>query len=319
MSNILWLRDVSIAECAICFYVAAVFIYKRVWGKFSLLFVLIALRAVTGSILIPLLFFRKDLGIPLPVAYDTYYVTAWVSGIVQALLLIGIIYHVYREAMRPLQGLQRIGTIIFRWVAVVSVAVSIAIAAGPHSRGTTLVDITTAVAPQIQQGVFVLTLCLLLFVCFAIRPLGLTFRSRIFGVALGLGVTATTFLAQAAWLATSGAHSLYSPIYLVGTVGTLVSVCIWGVYFVLPEPERKMILLPTTSPFFTWNRISEALGDEPGYVAIAGFKPQMLAAAELKVLSSTTHKADRLPPATAPVPETAHSRPALQQRVAVSQ
>ena len=78
---------------------------------------------------------------------------------------------------------------------------------------------------------------------------------------------------QAAWISTVGAQSLYSPVYLVGTVGSLISVCVWGAYFVLPEPERKMILLPTTSPFFTWNRISEALGDEPGYVAMAGFKP----------------------------------------------
>ena len=318
MSNVLWLRDVSIAECAISFCVAGIFIYKRLWGKFSLLFALIALRAITGSILIPLLFFRRELGISLPVAYNTYYVAAWGSGIVQALLLIGIIYHVYREAMRPLEGLQRIGTIIFRWVAVVSIAVSVAIAAGPHMSGTSLAGITQVIAPQIQQGVSVLTLCLLLFVCFAIRPLGLTFRSRIFGVALGLGVTATTFLAQAAWLATSGAASLYSPVYLVGTIGTLISVCIWGVYFVMPEPERKMILLPTTSPFFTWNRISEALGDEPGYVAIAGFKPQMLAAAELKVLSSAMHKVDRLaePVASAQEPLV---RKALQQRVAVSQ
>jgi|HubBroStandDraft_1064217.scaffolds.fasta_scaffold142699_2 cbb3-type cytochrome oxidase subunit 3 len=318
MSNVLWLRDVSIVECAMSFCVAAIFIYKRLWGKFSLLFALIALRAVSGSILIPLLFFRKDLGISLPVAYTTYFVTAWISGIAQTLLLIGIIYHVYREAMRPLQGLQRIGNIIFRWVAVVSIAVSIAIAAGPHNTGTSLAGVAAAIAPQIQQGVFVLTLCLLLFVCFAIRPLGLTFRSRIFGVAIGLGVTATTFLAQAAWLATSGAASLLSPIYLVGAVGTLISVSIWGVYFVLPEPERRMILLPTTSPFFTWNRISEALGDEPGYVAIAGFKPQMLAAAELKVLSSATHKA-ALPPESAQPAEDALSRTALQQRIAVSQ
>jgi hypothetical protein len=79
-----------------------------------------------------------------------------------------------------------------------------------------------------------------------------------------------------------------------------------------------MILLPTTSPFFTWNRISEALGDEPGYVAIAGFKPQMLAAAELKVLSSATHKA-ALPPESAQPAEDALSRTALQQRIAVSQ
>jgi hypothetical protein len=157
-----------------------------------------------------------------------------------------------------------------------------------------------------------------LFVCFAIRPLGLTFRSRIFGVALGLGVTTTAFLIQAAWLATVGAQSLYSPIYIVGTLGTLISGCVWGAYFVLPEPERKMILLPTTSPFFTWNRISEALGDEPGYVAVGGIKPQMLAAAELKVLSSGATKPERLP-VTSHLNQEIPARTQLQQRVAVSQ
>jgi hypothetical protein len=319
MSNVLWLRDVSIAECAMSFCIAGIFIYKRVWGKFSLLFALIALRALSGSILIPLLFFRKALGLSLPTAYNTYFATEWISAVTQALLLIGIIYHVYNEAMRPLQGLQRIGRIIFRWVALVSIALSIAIAAGPHSSGGSgWAGSIAAAAGQIQQGVSVLTLCLLLFVCFAIRPLGLTFRSRIFGVSLGLGITTAAFLVQAAWFATVGAQSLYSPIYLVGIIGSLISVCVWGAYFILPEPAHKMILLPTTSPFFTWNRISEALGDEPGYVAIAGFKPQMLAAAELKVLSSAAHKAERLPASTQVV-EDALSRTTMQQRIAVSQ
>ena len=88
-------------------------------------------------------------------------------------------------------------------------------------------------------------------------------------------------------------------------------------FTLLPEPERKMILLPTTSPFFTWNRISEALGDEPGYVAVAGFKPQMLAAAELKVLSSAAAKAERLPPPVLPASE--HLAGPAIQRIAVSQ
>lgn len=314
MSTIVLLRDLSIAECAICFVVAALFLYKRVWGKFTLLFALIVLRALSGAILIPLLFFRRDLGIGLHTAFTTYFYTAWTSGIIQALLLIGVIYHAYSEAMRPLQGLQRIGKIIFRWVAVVSIAVSIAIAAGPHVAATGYIARSAAMIGQVQQGVFVLTLCLLLFVCFAIRPLGLTFRSHVFGVALGLGVTAASLLVQAAWISTGGAQSLYSPIYLVSTIGSLVSVCIWGTYFALPEPERKMILLPTTSPFFTWNRISEALGDEPGFVAVAGFKPTMLAAAELKVLSSHAHKADRL----AAVSADGLPRPELKQ-IAVSQ
>jgi hypothetical protein len=249
----------------------------------------------------------------LELAYDIYFFTNWIATAVETVLLIWIIYDVYNKAMRPLKGLQKIGKIIFRWVAVVSIAVSVAIVAGPRLSNNYVANISTTVG-QIQQGTFVLTLCLLLFVCFAIRPLGLTFRSHLFGVTLGLGVTATAFLVQAAWLSGVSAQSLYSPVYLVSTVGSLLAVCIWGTYFALPEPERKMILLPTTSPFFTWNRISEALGDDPGYVAVAGFKPEMLAAAELKVLSSGMHKTPRLEPTAAE----ALPRQPLQQ-IAVSQ
>ncbi|HZQ45116.1 MAG TPA: hypothetical protein VFA99_17835 [Acidobacteriaceae bacterium] len=318
MNNVLWLRDLNIVECVVSFAVLGLFFYGRHWRKFAPLTGFLAVQAISAAILIPILFFRKATGLSLPMAYDILFCTSWISAFAEALLTIGVIYHVYNEAMRPMQGLQRLGRIIFRWVAVVSVAVSLAFAAGPHNTNTTIAGIAAAIAPQLQQGVCVLTLCLLLFVCFAIRPLGLTFRSRIFGVALGLGVMTTAFLVQAAWFATSGAHSLYSPIYIVGTVGTLLAACVWGVYFLLPEPERKMILLPTTSPFFTWNRISEALGDEPGYVAVAGFKPQMLAAAELKVLSSASHKQERLGAATPPAVET-RPTPALKHPLAVSQ
>ena len=56
----------------------------------------------------------------------------------------------------------------------------------------------------------------------------------------------------------------------------------------MPEPARRMILLPTTSPFFFWNRISEILGDAPGQVAVAGFTPDMLAPAEVEMLTAAT-------------------------------
>lgn len=317
MNNILWLRDLNIAECALCFGVLFVMLYKDQTRAFGALMGLLGARAVTGSIVIPILFFRKSTGLSLPVAYDILFYATWISIVLQSVLLVVTIYDLYNKAMRPLKGLQRIGKIIFRWVAVVSIAVSVAFVAGPHFSSNYVGSIGATVS-QLQQGTFVLTLCLLLFVCFAIRPLGLTFRSRIFGVTLGLGVMATAFLVQAAWIATVGAQSLYSPVYLVSTVGSAISVCVWGIYFALPEPERKMILLPTTSPFFTWNRISEALGDEPGYVAVAGFKPQMLAAAELKVLSSSGQKQDRLT-ATAHASVEARSKVVLQHPVAVSQ
>jgi hypothetical protein len=130
----------------------------------------------------------------------------------------------------------------------------------------------------------------LLFVCLAIRPLGLTFNSHIFGVCLGLGVSAATALIESAWLPTASAQSVYSPIYLRSGIASLIAVTIWIVYFAKPDPERRMVLLPTTSPFFVWNSISEALGDDPGHVAISGFKPDMLADAELEELSRSSRR-----------------------------
>jgi hypothetical protein len=185
--------------------------------------------------------------------------------------------------MKPLEGLHQAGKIVFRWVLGVSLALSLGVAIGPHI--ATRVYIAT-LASQMQQGLSILMLCLLLFVCFSTRYLGLTYRSHIFGVSLGLGIYAAVDLVESAWIATQGSGSLYSPIYLFSALGTCVALLTWGTYFAMPVPERKMILLPTTSPFFLWNRVSEALGDEPGFVAVAGFKPDMLAPAELAAFTA---------------------------------
>jgi hypothetical protein len=84
---------------------------------------------------------------------------------------------------------------------------------------------------------------------------------------------------------------VYSPVFVFSAIGSCVALMTWATYFAMPQPERKMILLPTTSPFFLWNRISEALGDEPGFVAIAGFKPEMLAPAEMTAFAAGSKRA----------------------------
>jgi hypothetical protein len=71
--------------------------------------------------------------------------------------------------------------------------------------------------------------------------------------------------------------------FVMSTLGTCAAFLVWGAYFAMPEPERKMILLPTTSPFFFWNRLSEALGDSPGHVAISGIKPSPV---EMKIMAA---------------------------------
>ena len=257
---------------------------RRAFRIFPYLVMLLSVETLSVVAQIAFLFYRRDLHLSKDQDYVALFFTNWIAGGISLLLRLTIVYGVFSEAMRPLSGLHQAGKIIFRWVAVVSALVALALLAGPGVFSS--IDALTNVFSRLQQGVSVLTLCLLVFVCFAARPLGLTFRSHIFGVSLGLGTAASVELVQAAWLVTKDAHSLYSPIFLVSSLGFCVALAIWGIYFAAPEPARKMILLPTTSPFFFWNRISEVLGDAPGHVAVAGFTPDMLAPAEIEMLTA---------------------------------
>jgi hypothetical protein len=266
---------------------------RRALRDFALLAAFLSVEALHLGVNIAILFFRKRLGIPGAEAYSILFVSYWIYFVAESVILISIIYSVFRLAMRPLVGLHRIGKVVFRWVAGVSLLLSLAFAIGPHLflSGNSATAQYLSLSGQLQQGISVLTLCLLLFVCFSAKPLGLTFRSHIFGVSLGLGVFATSQLVEAAWLATTQAQSLYSPVYLFGTVGGCLAYGVWAAYFAMPEPKRGMVLLPTTSPYFLWNRISEALGDNPGQVAVAGFKPEMLHPTELMVLTEQSKAA----------------------------
>lgn len=250
----------------------------------------LALTAFCGFLTLPLFLFYKELHIPGLLAYKAYFYSFYASQVAGLSFIILIIYGVFSEAMRPFPGLQKVGKIVFRWVGVVSLVVACALATGPQAfvKSTSAVVAFGNLISQLEQGVNVLILCLLIFVCFAIRPLGLTFRSHLFGVVLGLALISVVQLVQAAWVATTGAQSMYSPVYLFGMVGASAATAVWGIYFALPQPERRMILLPTTSPFFLWNRISEVLGDAPGHVAVAGFTPDMLAPGEIQMLTAAT-------------------------------
>jgi hypothetical protein len=108
---------------------------------------------------------------------------------------------------------------------------------------------------------------------------------------------ATANLVQSAWLEHNpgmrGAFNVVNGIVICATMLT------WAGYFALPEPKRRIIVLPTTSPFLRWNQISLALGDEPGYVAVGGIPPELFSPAELEVMRRASAKMPTSAPATA--------------------
>lgn len=309
--NVKGLLELSLfLQCGMDIGVLALMARRRALHIFPQVGYLIASDLLCSAFAVSMLYFKTFFHLTAHQAYYAWFISGWSLSAVILVLRIMTVYGIFAEAMRPLPGLHEAGKIIFRWVAVVSALVSIALLAEPGAFSGLAGWLN--VVSKLQQAVSVLTLCLLTFVCFAVRPLGLTFRSHLFGVSLGLGIAATVELVQAAWSVTSGATTVYSPIFLFSSLGFCAALAVWGVYFALPDPKRKMILLPTTSPFFFWNRISEILGDSPGHVAVAGFTPDMLAPAEIEMLTAAT-SSETLSVTPEPEPKVRESLPRLSE------
>jgi hypothetical protein len=83
---------------------------------------------------------------------------------------------------------------------------------------------------------------------------------------------------------------MYSVFSLINGLAVGLTLLTWSAYFAFPEPKRRIIVLPTTSPFLRWNQISMALGDDPGYVAVGGIPPELFAPAELEVMRRASAK-----------------------------
>jgi hypothetical protein len=278
------LSQLQYVEPILCGMLVYFLVRAKAARQFAYLFVLLCVRLTCSFICIPLLTFSGH-GIERHLAYQLYFYVYWVSFALEAILSLLVIYSIFKLAMVPLKGLQTLGMLVFRWVAAISGAVAIGVAVTPHQSG---IHFMTAMITQLQQTSSILTLCLLLFVCFAIRPMGLSFRSRIFGVSLGLGFLATINLVNSAWIAHN--PSMYSLFSLVNGLAVGLTLLTWSAYFAFPEPKRRIIVLPTTSPFLRWNQISMALGDDPGYVAVGGIPPELFAPAEIEVMRRASAK-----------------------------
>jgi hypothetical protein len=278
------LSQFQYVEPVLCGMLVYLLVRSKAARQFGYLIALLCVRFACSAICLPLIYFSKH-GIERHFAYQIYFYVYWMSYALEAILSLLVIYSIFKLAMAPLKGLQTLGMLVFRWVAAISVAVAIGVAVSPHVSGVTfLVSMIT----QLQQSSSILTLCLLLFVCFAIRPMGLSFRSRIFGVSLGLGVLATVNLVNSAWIAHN--PNMYSLFSVINGLAVGLTLLTWSAYFAFPEPKRRIITLPTTSPFLRWNQISMALGDDPGHVAIGGIPPELFAPAELEVMRRASAK-----------------------------
>jgi hypothetical protein len=197
-------------------------------------------------------------------AYYAYFYTYWVSFGVSAILILRVLHEMFRHAVRSVPGVQKLGEPIFFWAITVSVILAFASGTTPHTGGMSLL---LASAQVLMRSQSVLALCMLTFLAFASNTLGVPFRSRIFGVTFGFGLMAVGDLVISAFF--SHQPNLASATNIVHEVIYLSAIGIWSAYFLQPEPARRLVTMPVTSPLMRWNDVAQTLGNPAGQVAVS--------------------------------------------------
>lgn len=260
MSSNLAMSAMSGAEFLLSATLGFVFWKKRLHRRFPAMGWYLGLRVASTPVLFALL--TGSTVSKAQSCYIAYFFVYWTVYIASAVLLFMVCIEVFRTALAGFSGLARLGIVVFRWAAVVSLIVTFSSISYARFGVQSIPD----VAFGLMRTVGILELCLLAFLCLSMNALNLSFRDLSFGIALGFGMMASNDFVIASMI--SHHSSLTAPLQFVYQAVVLVALAVWVTYCVLPEPVRKPLVVAASSTIYRWNEIASALGHSGTKVAV---------------------------------------------------
>jgi hypothetical protein len=262
-SVLLWLRSVTVLQTALL--LAAYVSVLRKDRIYPAMRAYLLVNAIGGVLVCTLLGWR---GLLVGNESTVYCTLFWVAYGTSGVLTFFTAQQIFRDALDPLPGLRRLALVAFRWVAVVSVALSVVPAIVPLFFRAHSLQVTVL---QAMRCVSVLEFCLVAFILLSAQALGISWRSRIVGVTLGFGVLAVVDAACFMFLLRSISQLL--PWLLVREAGSVIAASVWLVYLLMKEPKRTAVRLNSSSQLQKWNEIAVALGKPVPHIALGQPEP----------------------------------------------
>ena len=251
----------TIAEFGLWALLGLLFWSKSLHRRFPAMGVYLGLRVLSMPVL--LLFFEGQVKHWFNDYADLcYFYAYWTVYIASAAILFFVCQEVFRSALSAFTGLQRVGTILFRWAAFVSAFVSLSTLSFSHLS----IMIIPVVANRLMRSISILELCLLAFMCLSMNALRLPIRDMAFGISLGFGLLSSSdFILASLW---SQSTSLTDSLQFVSEGVILLALITWIAYAWAPAPARQPVTMPANSMLFRWNEIASALGHTGTQVAV---------------------------------------------------
>lgn len=190
-----------------------------------------------------------------------YFYVYWTMAALSIGIAFTVIHEVFTELFKPFAGLRDFGSVLFRWAAVVLVAIAVlmTMTAAPASQGSR----AFAFVISLERSVRAMQCGMVLLMVLCAPRLGLRYGQRVFGIALGFGMIAAVDLIAVSALANAGYAGI--PFFTLARMAVFTfAALLWTGYFLAPEPER----LPVTQLAHTdrWNFAFAALGNPEGDV-----------------------------------------------------
>jgi hypothetical protein len=208
-------------------------LWRKLHRKFPVFFIYLLSQGVVFS----LVFTAYRWG-----SYAEYFYSYWFCAIVSLILGFKVIHEIFLDVFRPYHALKDLGSVLFKWAALVMLLVAVVVAAAsPASSEGPLVESVLIV----QRCVRVIQVGLVLFMLVFSNYVGVSWRQFSFGISLGFGSFALVELLAVA-LHASG-HVLANTTNLMNTVSYNLSILAWLAYSLVKSPAREAVNTLLTS------------------------------------------------------------------------
>ena len=204
--------------------VAGVMFYRKLHKVFPVFFAYIVSQILIFAVQFPMF----QLG------YEHYYVpTYWTCAAISLAVGFKVIHEIFLDIFRPYHTLKDLGSVLFKWAALVMLLVAgvVAAASPAAEQGSVILALVT-----VQRCLRVIQCGLILFLLVFSNYLGVTWRQHSFGIALGFGSFAGVELALLALYSSN--HVSETTISLVNMLAYNGAIVIWLVYAWIKSPAR---------------------------------------------------------------------------------
>ncbi len=227
-----------------------VLVRRRVYRQFPIFLAYTAWQVVIGSLLVLLDYVNFSW------AGYYYYEIYRIDTAGWAILGFCILYELFDNLIGDYPVLRSTGSSLYRQTVLFFLAIALALAwyAPAYSAEALMPNFSV-----LQRSVRLLQCGLLIFLFVFARSFGLSWKNRVFGIALGFGIAGTVSLVMAAvhvhMTVVTGPTIPKTIMELVNQTGDLSAVVVWMVYVLAPESKRIDVFptLPDDN-LQSWNR-----------------------------------------------------------------